>query len=257
MGRILTIASFNIQNSYMKTETDEKQVVSELVNIIKNENIDILCCQEMLKIPLEGLKKALTNYHVIGNYRYGNNAISKHLTFLRKYNESTPILTNQQIIQYHDYHLPWFPIKISELKNGIFKYRSITPRILTEALIKLDGTHLLRVFNTHLEKRIPTIKRRQLNRIQRYIKQSTYPIILTGDFNMGMDQPLFQKFVEELKSFHLQRVNFQEKTWKNAKKEIAIDHIFIPEHWKVLEQRRVENTISDHYMILVKIEIIE
>ncbi len=74
---------------------------------------------------------------------------------------------------------------------------------------------------------------------------------------MGIDQKLFQQFVEELEALHLKRVDFQVKTWKNAKKEIAIDHIFIPEDWKVLEQKRIENKISDHYMILVKIEIIE
>ncbi len=161
MGRILTIASFNIQNSYMKENIDENQAIEELANIIETEQIDILCCQEMLKIPLESLKKKLGHYHIIGKYRYGNNTFSKHLTILRKYNESTPILTNQRIIQSHDYRLPWFPVNPNELKNGIFKYHSITPRILTEALLKLDDIYILRVFNTHLEKRILTIKRKQ------------------------------------------------------------------------------------------------
>lgn len=257
MSKVLTIASFNVQNSYMRKNVNEEDTIQELLDIINREKIDILCCQEMIKTSLESLKKKLVDYHIIGKYRYGNNAFSKNITFLRKYNESTPILTNQRVIKSENYHLPWFPINPQELKNGIFKYHSVTPRILTEALLKIDDTYFLKVFNTHLEKRIVTIKRKQLAKIKRFLKRSTYPVILAGDFNMGLDQKLFQKFVDELEKLHLKRVDFQVKTWKNAKKDIAIDHIFIPKNWKILEQKRIENNISDHYMILVKVEIIE
>ena len=199
------------------------------------------------------LEKELPAYKIIRKYRYGNNIFTTHINVLKKYNEATPIITNLKVLTNKNYHLPWLPKNIKELQQALFKYRSITPRVLTESLLQLPNNELLKVMNTHLEKRVITIKKAQLKRIQKVIEKSMHPIILMGDFNMGLDNPTFQEFTKKLSEYHLKRVDIKTKTWKSAKKEIAIDHIFIPENCKVLEQKIQDNTISDHYMIIVKI----
>lgn len=255
MKEIITLASFNTQNPNMKKEAQEEACVQELLELMNKEKIDILCAQEMLTSSINLLKEKNPSLEVIGKSRYGNNFFSKNIQLLKKYNELTPIISTFQVLKSENYQLPWLPRKFKDLKLAIFKYRSVTPRILTEALIKTKRGNIVKILNTHLEKRILALKKRQLHVISKKMMKSTYPVILTGDFNMGLDQKLFQEFVNKLEENGLRRVEINQKTLKKSKKEFAIDHIFIPNHYQVLEKRIIDNKISDHYIILVKIEI--
>lgn len=252
MKEILTIASFNTQNPNMKKEKNDQQIIEKLVEIIKKEEIDLLCCQEVLESTVEKLKSKLPDYKIVSFYRYGNNFTSKNITILKKYNEATPIITRLQILKESYHNLPWIPRKIGEIKNGILKYRSITPRLITEAILKIEG-QFVKVLSVHLEKRILTVKKRQLKKIERVVKKSMCPVILAGDFNMGTDDILLKEFEKKLQNKNLKRVEWNHKTWKYSKKDIAIDHIFIPNDFSVIEQKIIENRISDHYMILIKV----
>jgi len=106
VGQILTIASLNTQNPYMRKDTNKDSFVDELIELIQKEKIDILCCQEMLKESTQLIQKKQKNLQVIGGYRYGTNFFSKNMKILKKYNESTPIITGQHIIKSKTYRLP-------------------------------------------------------------------------------------------------------------------------------------------------------
>lgn len=81
------------------------------------------------------------------------------------------------------------------------------------------------------------VQKRQLKFLKQLIKKYSkeYPVILTGDFNMELGTEYFDSFNDELKNMGLKRVEVNEKT--NADKfenKTAIDHIFIPNDWKVI-----------------------
>ncbi len=256
MEKVFTIASFNIQNQNLKKKEQKLGNAKEIKALVEKEKIDVLSLQEAVSEIVNSMKKEFKGFHIIGKYRYGENFFTKKIPLLRKYNEATPIITNYPIIETENYSLPWIPKSFSDLKKSILEYRSITPRILTETLIEIGEGQKIKVFNTHLEKRILRLKSRQLKKILKVISNSEYPVVLTGDFNMGLDQALFQKFVQQLKDVHLKRVPIDEKTWKYAKKNIAIDHIFVPEDWCVLSKKVVDNQVGDHYLILAQCKIV-
>lgn len=251
---ILTLASFNVQNPNMKKNVDIDLEMEEVAKIIKDNEIDILCCQEMLVEYIKKLENKLEDYYIAGRSRYGENVFSRYIPILRKYNECTLVVSRKKIVSSVHHYLPWLPKRIDDIKNGIFKYKSLTPRILTGAMVELDDGFKFKVFNTHLEKKIINVQRRQLEYILNLCK-STCPLILTGDFNMDINSDVFQSFVERLERIGLRRVPIDTKTLQFSKKKRVVDHIFVPRDWKVLECNTVSNSISDHYLLLVKIDI--
>ncbi|MBD9098852.1 hypothetical protein EGP98_04595, partial [bacterium] len=87
------------------------------------------------------------------------------------------------------------------------------------------------------------------------IKKENNPIILTGDFNMTINNLLFKEFINELEKIGIKRVNVLEKTYKTHSKNNAIDHIFVSKKMNILKYKVIKDDkykdFSDHYPIIV------
>jgi endonuclease/exonuclease/phosphatase family metal-dependent hydrolase len=111
--------------------------------------------------------------------------------------------------------------------------------------------------NTHLDYQIPSVQLRQLKFLKQIVKKYSekYPVILTGDFNMEIGTEHFAKFNDELKDLGLKRIEMNEKT--NAEKfenKTAIDHIFIPNSWDVIETGTKEiPNVTDHKEVYAEV----
>lgn len=248
----LKIATFNIRNSENENKKDKANI---LVDIIKKENIDILGMQELTKDYEQTLKKSLADYKYYGKYRFGNNIFSKF-----KYNENNIIITNKRVIFNKTIWLPFIAHNFKDFKESILK-KSITPRIATMIIISDKELGKVRVINTHLDYKIPSVKKRQLQKLKKLIfkYEKKYPVILTGDFNMESSNEDFKKFIEELEKNKIKKVKITENTYGkiNGKGNI-IDHIFIPESWYVLKSGVIDTkNLSDHHPVYVKIGIQE
>lgn len=154
----LKIASFNIKNG---EKSKKEKNANILVNIIKKEKIDILGTQELTKEYEKTLKQKLTNYKFYGKYRYGNGILSKF-----KYNENNIIITNKIVRFNKTIWLPWLANNFKDLKNSIIN-KSITPRIVTMITISDKELGKIIVFNTHLDYKIHSIKKRQLEKLKK------------------------------------------------------------------------------------------
>ena len=229
---MITIATFNIKNNYNNYKLDKAQ---DIYKFIKNNDIDILCMQELFSKCLNDLKEIINDsqYKLCGKFRY-------HWKIFTPINESVSILTKLNLLNYKTYNLPFLP---STLK-----------RVATRALIETEYGKIV-VINTHLDYKFELAKKRQLNKLINIIKIEKYPVIVTGDFNLKNNNSLFNDFTKNMKNLGLNRVDINEKTLKQSNYNRAIDHIFIPNNFYVKEKIVVKNLeISDHYPILVKLE---
>lgn len=228
----MIISTFNIKNDY-KYYNKNKSL--ELFKYLKNNKIDILCLQEVYYKCDNDFKKLIKGlYNETGKYRFKFKLL--HLTD----NESTPIITNEKIIDSCTYSLPYHP---SNLK-----------RVLTKAVILKEGKEIS-IYNTHLESRIGELKERQLNRIYEIISCDTRPKILMGDFNLKDNDKVFENFINKLKSLNMNRVVIDERTFKTDKDNKAIDHIFISNDFKLINTFIIKDLIiSDHYPIIIEIK---
>ena len=231
---MLTISTFNVQNDIKNYTKDKKDLI---INYLKDNKIDILNLQEVYSSLDKDLNKSLRKmkYSSYGKYRF----YLKRL--LNPFNEKTPIVTNKKILKYKTYHLPSLP--------------SLTKRILTRVVIDDDG-EIISIYNTHLDHKREKVKERQLKKIIRLIKKDNNKIILTGDFNLKNNNPLFQEFIKIMDETNIKHIDIGNKTLKWSKYKRAIDHIFVSKEFDIVSKKLITDIpTSDHYPILIKIKL--
>lgn len=230
---MLTISTFNVQNdiNYYK---DEKTKM--ILDYLTKEKINVLNLQEVYSTLNKNLVKELSSlsYSINGKYRF----FLKYL--LKRFNEKTPIITNYKVLKTKTYHLPHFP--------------SLLRRIITKVEIE-DNNHLISIYNTHIDFQYESVKQRQLKKILKILKKDKNLIILTGDFNLKTNNPIFNDFIKELDKINIKHIDIKEKTFKSSKYHRAIDHIFISKDFKLIDKRLITNIpTSDHYPVLIQID---
>lgn len=230
---MLRICTFNIKNDYV---IYNKKKAFDIAKLLRKKRIDILCFQELFSKCYSDLKDILskTDYKFYGDYRY-------KFKLFDIINESVAILTNKKVIDTNTYKLPIFP--------------SILNRIVTRVTIDTEEFGTITILNTHLDYKYDVVKKRQLKTILELIKKEINPIILTGDFNLKNNNPIFNEFTREVEKIGLKRVKINEKTLKHKKSESAIDHIFISEKFILKKLEIIKDLeISDHYPVLIEVE---
>ncbi len=260
MKDTIKIGTINLQNNKVNRKgglkedgTDTSKLVAQH---IEEEQFDILGTQELTRNFVNNIASKLVNYKLYGNYRYGNSLLARKIPFINDFNENNNIVTSNGVIEEKTKLLPFIPTNIFDLKTAIFK-ASIMPRIVTIIVTKDSNGNMLCAINTHLDYEIPSVQIKQLNFLKGIIEQYSkkYPIVLTGDFNMEIGTEHFDKFNSELNELGLKRVEVNDKT--NADKfpnKTAIDHIFIPKNWDVVNKgiKEIKN-VTDHKEVYAEI----
>jgi len=259
MSNQIKVCTFNVRNDNLVKNLTEKLIEDCYFMILNKYKVDILTTQEMIDSTLNVLKKKFPMYHFIGESRYGTGIFQKKVRVLKKYNEHASIITRMPVLVQKTNSLPWLPMNIKDFYNGIFKYRSMTPRVLTDVVVEIDSGRRIRVLNTHLDCHMNTVRKRQLKYIVEYIKDSNLPVILLGDFNSNLKNKVFLNFVKELEALGLKRVEYDHKTFRKSKKDTPIDHIFVQEdleikEYGIIKEEKIEK-YSDHFPLYVTIDI--
>ncbi len=229
---MLRVSSFNIKNDYNKYNVSK---TNEIYNYLVNNNIDILCLQEVYSKVDKDLKKILDNkYSYYGNYRF-------YIKFLFNIiNEKNPIISSYPILFHKTYHMPHLP--------------SLLKRIVTLNVIEYKN-YKISIYNTHLDYKYEKVKLRQLNYLYRLIAKDNNLIILMGDFNLKNNKDIFNKFCSLLEKKGINRVEFNDRTFKESRCHREIDHIFISNKFFLVNHKIIKDLkISDHYPILVDID---
>ena len=230
---MLVISTFNIKNDYFKYKKDKTNTILEY---LKNNNIDILNLQELYFKLDKDLSKELSkiNYKKIGKYR------GLSIILIKPFNESTPIITNKNIVEVSHFKLPFLP--------------SLQKRVMTKIVIKYNN-ELVSIYNTHLDYKYDKVKKKELDKIYKILSNDKNKIILTGDFNLKNNKDIFNNFVAKLEKLGIIRIPLDEKTLKQSQYNRAIDHVFISKDFKVIDKEVIKTLdISDHYPLLIKLK---
>ena len=228
---MIRISSFNIKNDYNNYNLNKTK---EIYNYLTNNNIDVLCLQEVYsKLDIDLRKLLKNNYNYNGNYRFP--------LMLNIINEKNPIITKYPVLFNKTYHMPHLP--------------SLLNRIVSLNIIKYKN-YRISIYNTHLDYKYESVKLRQLKYLYKLIEKDNNLIILMGDFNLKNNKEIFNKFCYLLEKRGIKRVEFNDRTFKESRYHREIDHIFISNEFKVIKFEIIKNLdISDHYPIMVDIEL--
>ncbi len=165
---------------------------------------------------------------------------------------------------YGDGILSKFPIEysanyLSPLTNPSHEQRGILCNKISFGNIKIN------VFSLHMstfeDERILTSK--ELIRIISKINKNE-PIIIGGDFNVGIKKIGNHKYIHEPKNKykeyeilkeHLNSLNNTETTWFSPEGNGCIDSFFYSKHLQLVKYKVIETNVSDHYPIYSEFKI--
>ena len=233
----LKIATLNFWGLPCPLSINKKQRLKKLINLIKDEKIDILALQEIwLNKDIKYIKSKLPNYHILIN----NNLIFNFsgLLLLSKF----PLLENK----FHKFKIS----KEFPSKKGIQKTK-----------IKIFNKEIT-LLNIHLDyssNQLSQIKKNQIKHITKTLDNS--PTLILGDFNT--DLPNFNipdnfKLISQTETKTLNSKNhyvtkrfnkFHETDW-------LCDLIFCNFKAKLTKKKIIKKPlISDHYLVISEIHI--
>lgn len=252
----IKIGSFNAWNCSI-TRKDSLFLSRVFAGVVKRESFDVVGIQELTLNYCNNLKNNLVNYSFLGSYRFGN-SILKGLPF----NENNNIITDKKVLFQKTYLMPFLPVNCKELKQSInIKRWSLLPRVATVAVLEFFNKSIC-IINTHLDYKINSIKKRQLDFLIKLVSDyaHSYPVVLMGDFNLGINDDIFNNFVFELNGLGIKRVLINDNTWNcRGQNKKTLDHVFVPGDWDVLNYGVIDDcdmdSISDHRMIFTECEI--
>lgn len=256
----LKIMSFNIRYGLADDGDNSWNFrKNNVADIIKKNNPDLLGLQEALKFQIDELLKILPEYKMIGVGRDdGKEAGEYSCIFYRKnkfYVDST------ETFWFSDH--PSIP--------GSKDWGNNFPRICTWGkFIEKRSQRKFYYYNLHLDHESQPSREKSTELLVKKIKsqKENLPIILSGDFNCGDDNPAIQTILSwGLKDTYRTLYNRTENegTFNNFKGETTgerIDFIFVSEGFKVREAKILRDNYdgkypSDHFPIFARIKFMK
>lgn len=237
----MKIMTFNLKDDGLKILSNWKKRLYGFVELIKIENPDIIGTQEMTYKAKKLLEKLLVQNNL--HYLFYGESRKRNNKMFDEYN-SILVKDNIEVLSSFTYALSDTPL-IPKTKFINDKF----PRIIT--YIETQNFYF---YNTHLTNKITENKLLQLDCITKLIKKDK-PIIMTGDFNLGM---------KKLKDFCsanglIDATRSIGNTFSTKKEKYHLDHIFICKDLKfcktIKHDFKYKNIyLSDHFPISTTIQ---
>ena len=234
----ITIATQNVGNKVCDKSYDGLDGPAKLSVALGQENIDILCLQEVNPRYLSKLKGKLENgYSVYGDFRYkrANGVLGKK--WLEHFNEACPIVSFEN----PDFcRTKWLSKTPDQASSQSFF--SFLPRVAT-----IERFEELVVINLHLDHVFTYTKAKQLQVVLEIVKEfKDYQIIMTGDFNLSDKKDTFIDFAKELENLGIELLNQDNDTFFKAGCSTKLDHIFASKELKCEPAKTLDFGISDN-----------
>ena len=219
-----------------------------ILNLLKKENADIVLMQEMGPDP-----DYFFNNSFPDSARYFENFNS--LGIASKY----PIIEAQRFridklpstFAYADIALPNDTIRII---NFYLESLHIDQQAVKEAevdgQIQSKGEDLVKKVN-----RASRVHQDQIEQLREYINNSPYPIIVAGDMNAVPSTYEYYAIRRKLKDTFLYAGDGLGTTFPGFGYPLKLDYVFVSEEIKIKDHRIDKNNFSDHYPVIVEVEI--
>jgi len=252
----LKVMTFNIRYGTADDGDNSWQFRKEnVVKTIINFNPDLFGLQEALQLQIDEILKIMPEYSCLGVGRDDGKSAGEHSCIFYLKNRFNVDSTGTF----------WFsdtPDIIASKSWG----NNIT-RICTWARLsdKLSGKTFY-IFNVHLDHESQTSREKSTMLLMNRISEKTLPVILTGDFNCGDDNPaiktiLSSGLIDTYRKLHAKDPN--EGTFNSFKGETngeKIDFIFVSNDFDVSQSEIIRTNYdgkypSDHFPVTAVINL--
>jgi endonuclease/exonuclease/phosphatase family metal-dependent hydrolase len=261
------VEHFGILNH--KTNPEQKQQMLDLINDYKP---DIACFQEAVAsdydsaainyLPNIAEKLGFKFYH----YSYSNtdDFDAKH-RFGKLIFSQFPIAKTQTIIlENKNYNNAYQVIDIIKDTDTIqifnvhlqsLKFSNANLKYIEDAK-DAQEIDLSKSKNIISKLKVGFLKRaKQSNAIQKTITESKYPIILCGDFNDVPNSYAYNTIGKNLLNTFEEKGSWISRTYSGISPTLRIDNIFVSKNFEVLNFKKINTNLSDHFPIFADIQL--
>lgn len=229
---LIKLVTFNIHHG---TNINNEPSLSEIIDLLKNINPDIVCLQEvdMLRPKTDSAKQAIILAKSLGmRYLYEPVRIYDKGSYGNAILSRYPIITSQNI-------------RLDDDKDV---------RYCLQVDIRVNN-HLISVFNTHLGLSGPTRYYHLKEIILPKILLLNHPAILAGDFNAPPNRPEIIMLNSFLTDTYQKNTGIYHYTFPANKPNARIDYIFINNHIIPLDYYIVDADVSDHLPVISLLQL--
>ena len=220
----------------------------EIINVLKKENADIVCLQEVLAEEDGGNNNAEVIALTLGyEWRYQSTTLlTPSVSYLLK---EQGIEDNKQ---WGNAILSKYPV----LRHDVHTLSENHKRIALEAIVNIAGSDI-HIISTHLAHTNHSPSEIQINQAENLLKISTKEFsIIAGDFNSTPETEVFQKMEEAMvNTQNTYSNNSYTYTSNSSGVKSVIDYIFCTKGGGVISSGVVNSKASDHLPIYSIIEI--
>lgn len=257
----LRVMSFNIRMS-AAAQYDGANAWSyrkeAVLKMLRNENPDMFGVQEMLPDQLQFLCDSLsTVYRLIGVGRDDGKTAGECMGIFYKYDK-------YELLESFTIWLSETPNEVSQGWDGACK-RTCTVAKFRDRVTGASFYYL----NTHLDHVGKVARRESIKLLQTYVRDCIAqgcPVILGGDMNSSLEDPIFQPIIgkegEMCSARDVAKKTDHKLTFTGYDKEThtCIDHLFVTKDIKVLKFKTIDENygvpfISDHYPIVIEVKL--
>lgn len=274
-ARPLNVMSFNVRYDN-PNDAENKWLFrrSAAIEVIRRQKPDLIGIQEALRNQLDEIRQILPDFLEVGVGRDDG----------KEAGEYAAILVNKKRFEVITSGTFWF--SETPEQPGSKAWGANVTRICTWAKLKdLQNKKVITLYNVHLDHESQMARERSVDMLLSKVSlvEDVTPVIVTGDFNAGEDNPAIRNMVGRFRRDNDQPEDtrwwpyfldtFQEKqpngksvgTFHNftgTAGTARIDYVFVSPEWTVLEAKVVGDSAdgrypSDHFPVTARIQLEE
>ena len=242
----------------------------EMMYQIRQQNADVLCLQEFFQSTDPKFYNNISYIHNKLKYRYHYYSWSPDgaLQWIGQIIFSKYPIVGHGIISYPKPSLPETLIYADILFKGD-TVRFYTTHLQSVQFKKKDYKSIEEIKNREDSilqnsrnifsklKRAVIIRSQQAQIVEKEIAKSTYPTILTGDFNDVPNSYTYFTIKNGMQDLFLQKGFGIGRTFAGISPTLRIDYIMASDHFTVQKFDRVVKNLSDHYMLVADLKLTE
>ncbi|MEZ2416050.1 endonuclease/exonuclease/phosphatase family protein [Muriicola sp. E247] len=235
----ISVLSFNALNFVGNYRIKSSNIQSEILNFVTSEDPDILCFQEF-KSSRSTLKQ-LSNYpHYYiypksGTTDYAPLAIFSKVPIVAK--GSLDFLDTPNNAIYVDLKVGIDTLRLYNIHLQSLRFRP-------SSIKRENPIRLIKRLGETVEK-----QKIQANQIIKHRKESSYPVVICGDFNNSQYSKVYSSLSKNMKDSFLEKGNGYGTTLSFKILPFRIDYILLENNFEVIEHKNYDVVLSDHYPI--------
>jgi endonuclease/exonuclease/phosphatase family metal-dependent hydrolase len=241
-ARKMKIITFNIRYGTADDGENRWELRKDLFfELLKEEKADVIGLQEALKSQLDEIKAILPQYEIVGVGREDGKTQGEYSAILYHKNRFAADSTG------------YFWFSDTPKVPGSKSWGNNVTRICTWALLKDKvNKKSFYFYNLHIDHESQNSREKSAELLLKTIHPEL-PVIITGDFNSGEDNPAVKKilttgYIDSFRKVHPDDTDVNTyHAFKGGVKGEKIDYIFISKTLKVFDSKIIRKNRDGHY----------